>query len=138
MSACAGANDGEDVGTLVHTLGPGTTRWPIPHGTHPLCVQELFWQILAANSDTKRGTLRHEGETEGNEQECHSVFTTQDANGEFTIPKEYIGVTSSPPLVKKARKEGKGNKENEEEEVDGFVSAVSTNYKINDHRNNIH
>ena len=46
---------------------------------------------------------------------------TQDANGEFTIPKEYIGVTSSPPLVKKEEKKEKA-KENEEEEVDGFVS----------------
>ena len=41
--------------------------------------------------------------------------------GEFTIPKEYIGVTSSPPLVKKEEKKEKA-KENEEEEVDGFVS----------------
>ena len=41
------------------------------------------------------------------------MLFTQDSNGEFTIPKEYIG---SPHLVKK------GEKKEEEEEADGFVS----------------
>ena len=74
------SNDGEDVGTLVHTLKPGTTR--LYTWDYPLCVQELFWQILAANSDTKRGTLRLKVRLKGCENGVPWCIPTQDANGE--------------------------------------------------------
>ena len=38
------SSDGQDKGTTVHTLKPGTTR--LYTWDYPLHAQELFWQVI--------------------------------------------------------------------------------------------